>query len=156
MEAKNPSAIRKEELQRFCDEGTIKLLSQTDDVNGLLEKTDVIVLPSFYNEGIPRILLEGLSKGMPVITTDSVGCRETVLHNKNGFMIEPRSTDALEQAFRDMIDLPIDERNKMRLESRKLAEAEFDENKVIENYINIIREQDPVVDRFAIKPLGAR
>ena len=156
MEAKNPSAIQKQELQRFADEGTIKLLPQTDDVNGLLEKADVIVLPSFYNEGIPRILLEGLSKGMPVITTDSVGCRETVVHNQNGLMIEPRNTEALEQAFRQMINLSIEERNRMRLESRKLAEAEFDEEKVIENYINIIRETDPVVDRFAIKPLGVR
>lgn len=156
MEAKNPSAISKAELQKYCDEGTIKLLSQTDNVNGLLDKVDVIVLPSFYNEGIPRILLEGLSKGMPVITTNSVGCRETVIHEKNGYMIEPRSTEALESAFRQMISLPVEERTKMRLESRKLAEAEFDENKVIENYINIIREPVPVVDRFAIKPLGAR
>ncbi|HYO22697.1 MAG TPA: glycosyltransferase family 4 protein [Flavisolibacter sp.] len=156
MEAKNPSAITLDEIRRFHEEGTIQLLGQTDDVNGLLERADVLVLPSFYNEGVPRILLEGLSKGMPIITTDSVGCRETVVDEANGYMIEPRSTEALETAIRRMITLSSPDRDKMRLESRRLAETEFDENKVIERYISIIREPQPIADRFAIKPLGAQ
>lgn len=156
MKANNPSAISVEDLRRFEEEGTIKLLGQTDDVNGLLEKADVLVLPSFYNEGVPRILLEGLSKGMPIITTDSVGCRETVVDGKNGYMIEPKSTEALTEAMEQMINLPIEARDAMRAESRRMAEMEFDENKVIESYVNIIREPSAVVDRFAIKPLGAR
>lgn len=156
MEAKNPSSIRIEELQQYDQEGTIQLLSQTDDVNGLLQKTDILVLPSYYNEGIPRIMLEGLSKGMPLITTNSVGCKETVIDEVNGYMIEPRSTEALQTAILRMIELPEEERNQMRLESRRLAEREFDEAKVIENYIDIINHPTPVVDRFAIKPLGAQ
>lgn len=156
MEAKNPSAISLDEIRRFDEDGTVKLLGQTDDVNGLLERADVLVLPSFYNEGVPRILLEGLSKGMPIITTDSVGCRETVINERNGYMIEPKSTDALETAFQRMIYLSAEERSEMRRESRRLAETEFDESKVIENYINIIREPRPVVDHFSIKPVGAR
>jgi glycosyltransferase involved in cell wall biosynthesis len=156
MEAKNPSAISVDELKKYANEGTITLLNQTDDVNGLLDKADVLVLPSFYNEGVPRILLEGLSKGMPLITTDSVGCRETVVHEGNGYMIEPKSADALEAALTRMINLPVSEREKMRRESRRLAETEFDESKVIENYIGIIRESQPVVDHFAIKPVGVR
>ena len=156
MQAKNPSAISIDEVRQFAEEGTIKLISQTDDVNGLLETADVLVLPSFYNEGVPRILLEGLSKGMPIITTDSVGCRETVMHERNGYMIQPKSTDALETAFQQMIQLRPEERDAMRNESRHLAETEFDEAKVIENYINIIRDSRSVVDHFAIKPIGAR
>ncbi|RYG35020.1 MAG: glycosyltransferase, partial [Chitinophagaceae bacterium] len=156
MKAKNPSSIHIEELQRFDEEGTIKLLAQTDNVNGLLERADVLVLPSFYNEGVPRILLEGLSKGMPLITTNSVGCRETVADGQNGYMIAPKSTEALEEALLKMIQLSVEEREAMRAESRRLAETEFDENKVIESYIDIIRDSIPVVDTFAIKPLGAR
>lgn len=156
MEAKNPSAISLDEIRRFDEDGTIKLLGQTDDVNGLLERADVLVLPSFYNEGVPRILLEGLSKGMPIITTDSVGCRETVIHEKNGYMIEPKSTEALETAFLRMIELSPEERDIMRRESRRLAETEFDEAKVIENYVSMIRDTRPVLDRFAIKPIGVQ
>jgi len=156
MEAKNPSAISTDELRKYSEEGTIELLPQTDDVNGLLEKADVVVLPSFYNEGIPRILLEGLSKGMPIITTNSVGCKETVVDKQNGYLIEPRNSGALETAIREMIALSEEKRDKMRMESRCLAETQFDEDKVIENYINIIETPSPIEDNFAIKPLGAQ
>ena len=153
---KNPSAISTDELRKYSEEGTIELLPQTDDVNGLLEKADVVVLPSFYNEGIPRILLEGLSKGMPIITTNSVGCKETVVDKQNGYLIEPRNSGALDTAIREMIALSEEKRDKMRMESRYLAETQFDENKVIENYINIIEAPTPIEDNFAIKPLGAQ
>lgn len=154
MEAKNPSAIAVAELEEYSRTGTIQLLPQTDDVNALLEKADVLVLPSFYNEGIPRILLEGLSKGMPIITTDSVGCRETVVDGQNGFLIRPRSTDALEKALLSMIALPAEERENMRIESRRLAESEFDEGKVIDQYLNMINESASVWDKFEMKPFG--
>lgn len=156
MEAKNPSAIKVADLEKYSHQNIIELLPQTDDVNGLLEKTDVLVLPSFYNEGVPRILLEGLSKGLPIITTDSVGCKETVADGRNGFLIKPRSAEALEEALRNMIELPAAERENMRLESRRLAETEFDEDKVIDQYLNMINEPSPVVERFAIEPLGAQ
>ncbi|HVG42172.1 MAG TPA: glycosyltransferase family 4 protein [Chitinophagaceae bacterium] len=156
MEAKNPSAISIDELQQYNREGIIKLLPPTDDINSLLEKADVMVLPSYYKEGIPRILLEGLSKGLPIITTDSVGCRETVINNGNGYMIEPRSSDTLEKAICKMILLPVEERERMRVESRKLAETEFDECTVIENYINIINQPLPVTGNFKPKALGTQ
>lgn len=156
MEAKNPSSIHVSDLEKYSRENIIELLPQTDNVNGLLDETDVLVLPSFYNEGVPRILLEGLSKGLPIITTDSVGCKETVVDGRNGFLIKPRSTEALEEAIRNMIALPEEERDNMRLESRRLAETEFDEDKVIDQYLNMINEPSPVVERFAIKPLGAQ
>lgn len=156
MEAKNPSAIGTAALEKYSREGIIQLLPQTDDVNGLLEKADVLVLPSFYNEGVPRILLEGLSKGLPIITTDSVGCKETVIDGRNGFLIKPRSTDALEQAVQSMMALPEKERDNMRLESRRLAETEFDEDKVIDQYLKMINEPSAVVERFTIEPLGAQ
>lgn len=156
MEAKNPSAIKLADLRAVTDEGTLELLPQTDDVNGLLEQTDVLVLPSYYNEGVPRILLEGLSKGLPIITTDSVGCRETVQDSQNGYLIEPRSTASLEAALRKMILLDLPEREQMRQASRRLAERDFDEDKVIDNYIAMIEQRDTTINEFAMQPLGAQ
>ncbi|HZH94804.1 MAG TPA: glycosyltransferase family 4 protein, partial [Flavisolibacter sp.] len=156
MEALNPSAIRIADLEKFSTEGSIQLLPQTDDVNGLLESTDVLVLPSFYNEGVPRILLEGLSKGLPIITTDSVGCRETVVDNSNGYLIEPRSTDALENALRRMIALPVAERANMQLQSRQLAASEFDESKVVESYLAIIKGPGTTAEKQPRQAVGAK
>ena len=156
MKANNPSSIAIEKLKQFETEGIIELLPQTDNVNQLLDTADVMVLPSFYNEGIPRILLEGLSKGMPIITTNSVGCKETVVDGVNGYLIEPRSSEELETAIRKMIELPIAEREKMRVESRALAGREFDEARVIDNYLSIINETATEANAFSVRSLEVR
>ena len=138
MPAINQSAIHIKDLAPFEEEGIIKLVPPTDEINHLLEDVDVSVLPSYYNEGVPRILLESLSKGLPVITTDSVGCRETVKDGQNGYLVEPKNVAALEEAFQKMISLPVNQRQKMRRESRWLAETAFDESKVIDTYLGIL------------------
>lgn len=137
--ALNPSAINIEDLKIYKEKGIIESLSKTDDINSLLEEVDVLVLPSYYNEGVPKILLEGLSKGLPIITTNWVGCKETVSNNVNGYLIIPKSVDALEKAFEKMILLSVNERYNMRLESRKLALQKFTENKVLAAYLSLIQ-----------------
>jgi glycosyltransferase involved in cell wall biosynthesis len=107
-------------------------------MNTVLDEVDVLVLPSYYNEGVPKILLEGLSKGLPIITTDWVGCRETVKEGVNGYLIEPKNVQALESAMEKMILLSLERRNNMRVESRKMAESEFGEEKVLRAYIAAI------------------
>lgn len=139
MKANNQSAIAAKELKTYHEQGIVNLMPPSDDVNELLGKVDVLVLPSYYNEGVPRILLEGLSKGLPLITTNWVGCKETVIPNKNGYLIEPRNIDVLEEALRNMIDLRAEERLKMGAESRRLAETKFDERGVIATYLDIIK-----------------
>lgn len=141
MKANNQSAIDIKDLQPFADQGIIRLVPPTDDINGLLETVDVLVLPSYYNEGVPRILLEGLAKGLPIITTNSVGCKETVADGRNGYLIPPKNIDALEEAVRNMVTMSGGERLKMREESRKLAETEFDEARVIDTYIGILHPE---------------
>lgn len=139
MKAINQSAIAAKDLEIYHEQGIVNLMPPSDDVNNLLGKVDVLVLPSYYNEGVPRILLEGLSKGLPLVTTNSVGCKETVVHNKNGYLIKPKNVDALEETLRNMIQLPTEERLKMGAESRRLAETKFDERGVIATYLDIIK-----------------
>lgn len=145
MKAKNPSAIALAELQPDHDRGVIRSIPPTDNIGALLEKVDVLVLPSYYNEGIPRILLEGLSKGLPLITTNSVGCRETVADGRNGYLIEPRQVDSLEAAVRRMMALSPERRTAMGNASRRMAETEFDERKVIETYLGMLQHDHPQV-----------
>lgn len=140
MSANNQSAIDINDIIPFKEKGYIELMPATDNVSSMLEQVDVLVLPSYYNEGVPRILLEGLSKGLPIITTDSVGCRETVIDELNGFLIQPKSVDSLEYAVSRMIKLPPDKRMNMCSESRKLAVAEFNDKDVVNTYLNIIEE----------------
>jgi glycosyltransferase involved in cell wall biosynthesis len=106
------------------------------DIVSILAASDVLVLPSFYREGIPRVLLEAASMRLPIITTNSPGCREVVENGKNGYLIPARNVEALVDAIASLI-----KNRKLResfgFESRKLAIARFDLS-VIANQIENI------------------
>ena len=94
------------------------------DVPAILAISDVFVLPSAYREGIPRVLLEAASMGLPIITTDSPGCNEVVENQANGLLIPPRDSGALTQA---VICLVEDQKMRQRYGeiSRQQAEQVF-------------------------------
>jgi glycosyltransferase involved in cell wall biosynthesis len=135
MTADNPSAISIAEVTAHCVHPRISYLGYTDDMNAAFDQCHVFVLPSYYREGIPRVLLEALAKGKPIITTDSVGCREVIRSGQNGFLVIPRSTSSLIEACEKMITLSPLMRKNFGKESRKLAEAKFDEDMVIGHMI---------------------
>lgn len=76
----------------------IEYLGEVDDVRPNIRKASILVLPSYYGEGVPRCILEGMAMGRAIITCDSVGCRETInlsAHQTNGFLIPIQSVSAL-------------------------------------------------------------
>ncbi|MNY59686.1 N,N'-diacetylbacillosaminyl-diphospho-undecaprenol alpha-1,3-N-acetylgalactosaminyltransferase [compost metagenome] len=98
-----------------------------------------MVLPSFYREGVPKSLLEAGAMGKPIVTTNNVGCRETVDDGINGFLCEPRSTKSLVNALEKIIVMGHELRLNMGKKSREKIEKEFDENIVINKYIDLIK-----------------
>jgi len=131
-------------------EGTVRLMEHTDDVLPVLRQADAVVLPSTYNEGVPRSLLEALACGKPIITTDWKGCRETVLHGKNGYLIPPRDQDALETSIERVLLCSPEQLAQMGNASRVLAQDRFDERIVVDRYLTSIEipplEQDVEYD----------
>ena len=101
-----------------------------EDVRELLHLSDVVVAPCIYREGLPRILLEALSMGKPLVASDQVGCREPVDHGKNGFLIPPSDSLALASAI-DTILRDATLYASFSQHSRAKAEAEFDEVSVV-------------------------
>lgn len=140
LDANNPSAITEEQMQSWVDERVIIYLGVSDCVEHEIAKIDCMVLPSFYREGVPKSLLEAGAMGKPIVTTDNVGCRETVDHGVNGYLCEPRSTESLQEALGRMVEMGHRERLLMGLKSRKKIEKEFDERIVIRKYLDAIRE----------------
>jgi len=128
----NPFSIRQDELDDWCRSGTIEYLGKLDDVRPAIASCSTFVLPSFYGEGVPRTILEAMSMGRPIITTDSPGCRETVVPGKNGFLVATRSVEPLAEAMLKLIENP-ELRSSMGRASRKLAEEKFDVHKVNES-----------------------
>lgn len=134
----NPSSIKLRDLEDYVQKGEVSYLGHTDDMNQELEKVDVLVLPSYYREGIPRVLLEGLAKGLPLITTDSTGCRETVIDGVNGIMIPPRDKDALVKAMEKLARMSPNDREEMGRQSNLLAGEKFDVQKVVAIYDGLL------------------
>lgn len=124
----NPDGIYEDEVQSWVDEGFLEWPGRVNDVRAWLASAHVFVLPS-YREGLPRSTMEAMAVGRAIITTDSVGCRETVEPGQNGLMIPPRDADALAAAITQMIEHPERMAN-MGVASRKIAEERFDVRKI--------------------------
>jgi len=122
-----PNAISREELDRFIGWG-VDYLGPQSDVRPFITAHSVYVLPS-YREGTPRSVLEALSTGRVVITTDAPGCRQTVEHEKNGLLVRPRDAESLFAAMRRLVEEP-QLIAPMGAASRRIAEEKFDVRKV--------------------------
>ena len=108
------------------------------DVPVVLASSDIFVLPSGYREGIPRVLLEAASMGLPIITTDSAGCNEVVEDGVNGLLVPPRDATALGGA---LLQLAVDSelRERFGRESRRRALERFDLSIIVEQTRSVYR-----------------
>ena len=134
----NPSCINIHELQSWINQGDIEYLGEIKSVQSILKSCKYYVLPSYYREGVPRSTLEALSTGRPIITTDLPGCRETVIHQKNGLLIPAKDTLALAKAMIRLLEEKEEVIQNMAKESFLIAKNKFEVNKVNESYINIL------------------
>jgi glycosyltransferase involved in cell wall biosynthesis len=120
----NPSRIREQDLEDWISEGLIQFHGYLPEVNDRLAACHVYVLPS-YREGTPRSVLEAMATGRAVITTDAPGCRETVVHGDNGFLVPVKDADALAEAMENFLTKP-DLIRSMGQRSREIAEEKYD------------------------------
>lgn len=126
----NQTMLSISDLQPYIDDGTVIFHGKQDNVLPYLQQCFSFVLPS-YHEGTPRSVLEALSVGRPVITTDAPGCRETVINDKNGFLVPVKDAQALADAMLQLCRHP-KLTQEMAKASRAYAESKFDVNIVCE------------------------
>ncbi len=118
---------------------TVIWVGKRNDIFNILAVSDIFVLPSFYREGIPRVLLEAASMGLPIVTTNSPGCNEVVEHGVNGFLVPVRDPNALAEAISILVKR-LDLRLRFGEESRRRAVANFDLSVIAEQTRAIYRE----------------
>lgn len=128
------SAISEQEILSWQKAGIIEYAGATDGVKKYLEQSHCATLPSYYREGVPRTLLEAASMGLPVVTTDNIGCRDAVNDTETGYICEPRNPEDLADKLLMIIQMPEEKRLQMGYAGRKKMEMEFDEKSVIEKY----------------------
>lgn len=125
-------------VESLVDEGIIEYFGEVEDVRPIIAESSILVLPSYYGEGTPRSILEGMAMGRPIITCDSPGCRETVIEKENGFLIPVRNSGILADRMEEFISNP-DIIPKMGEASRRIAEERYDVNKVNKVIIGHLR-----------------
>lgn len=139
----NPSTVSKKEIEKWQSEGFLKYDGYSSNMKEKIKKFDCIVLPSFYREGVPKILLEAAGMGKPLITTDNTGCRDAVTDEVSGYLCQVKSTDSLVEKLDKIISLGHERRIEMGLKGRVKMENEFDERIVLDAYRKAVFESFP-------------
>lgn len=140
IDADNPSAIPNATFLEWIRPPYIKYLGFKDDVREVIRDVECVVLPSYYPEGIPRVLQEGMSMERPIITADSDGCREAVNEGVNGYTVRPRDPDHLAETMLKIVDLSPEDRATMGKAGRYKAVREFHEDITLQQYLHIIHD----------------
>lgn len=132
----SPDGILLDEVKQWQAEGCIEYLGSANDVRPFIADCHVYVLPS-YHEGMPRTVLEAMSMGRPILTTDVPGCRETVIPGENGWLVPKADAEALAERMIWFIEHR-DLWQRMGLRSRQIAEERFDVHKINRELLQIM------------------
>jgi glycosyltransferase involved in cell wall biosynthesis len=117
----------------------VKFLEPRRDIPDLMNIADAYIMSSAW-EGMPMVLLEAASVGLPIVATDVGGTREIVLDGKNGFLVPPRHPDALAQALERMMNLSPQERQQMGQFSRKHIELHYSIERVVDRWEELYQQ----------------
>ena len=139
FEKEHPDSISEEMLERWQQEGLLIYEGYTNDVRTFLAESDCFVLPSFYNEGVPRSLMEAASMELPIVTTHNKGCREVVLDGASGFLCQERDPFDLADKMEKIGRLSTSKRKEMGKNGRELVLRQFSVEKVVKSYLKILQ-----------------
>lgn len=135
----NPESIAIELIKSWQEEGIVECMGFRSDIPKLFSQAHIVTLPSYYREGLPKVLIEAAACGRAVITTDMPGCRDAIERDVSGLLIPAHEAVALAQAIMRLIE---DDtlRQQMGKAGRKLAEREFTIDKVVAAHLAIYHE----------------
>ena len=138
IDSGNPSSLKRQTLAKWNNEKVVKWVGWVDNVEEILKKTDILCLPS-YREGLPKALIEGAAYGLPIVTTNTVGCKDVVEDGVNGFLVPIKNVEKLSRRIFELIQNK-ELRNKMGLESFKIASSKFSSKIIISQTLNVYNE----------------
>lgn len=140
LDTKGINSVSVSTIKQWVNEGVIEYLGETLDVRPFLAKADCVVLPSYYREGLSRILMEAASMETPIITTDQPGCKEVVEDERTGFLCKLKDVDDLVRTMEQFVKMDKIDRLIMGKNARLKMEREFDEQIIIDQYLALLDE----------------
>lgn len=131
----NKAGVPTSYLKGWDDGKYVKWIGYQKNMFKIYQNSHIVVLPS-YREGMPKALLEACAVGRAIVTTNAIGCKETVDEGVNGFKVPVASSTDLANALEELINNH-DLVKQMGHNSRAKAEKEFDVKNVVEKHIEI-------------------
>jgi len=140
----NPESVSSALVQSWQDEGVVSCLGYRSDIAPLFSQAHIVVLPSYYGEGLPKVLVEAAACGRAVITTDMPGCRDAIEPDVTGVLVPARDAKVLADGIERLVN-DVSLRQKMGQAGRELAEREFSIDKVVSAHLDIYRELERAI-----------
>lgn len=135
----NPGSVTREELEVWRSEGLVDVLGYSTNIPAIYSMSNIVCLPSYYGEGLPKSLLEAAAAGRAVVTTDHPGCRDAVRPNITGLLVPVKNPEKLADTLQFLIQYP-EKRKRMGVAGRKLAEREFSVEIIVREHMKIYNE----------------
>ena len=138
IDSGNPSSLKRQTLAKWNKDKVIEWVGWIDNVGDILKRTDILCLPS-YREGLPKALIEGAAYGLPIVTTDTVGCKDVVEDGVNGFLVPIKNVEQLSERILKLIQNK-NLRDRMGLESFKIASSKFSSTIINSQTLDVYNE----------------
>ena len=139
IDSESPTFISNSDLRKLCKESGVEYLGNRSDMPELIASAVIFVLPSYYAEGVPKVLLEASACGVAIVTTDHPGCRDAIVSGKTGILVKPRDSAGLAKA---MLELLEDEETLFRMgkNGRELALSFYRDTEVVKQHYSLYRQ----------------
>jgi glycosyltransferase involved in cell wall biosynthesis len=135
----SPTGVPQSVLEEWSHTGIVEWWGKRENMVKVFAQSSIVCLPSFYGEGVPKVLLEAAACGLSIVTTDAPGCRDVVKNGENGLLVPMRSTVDLANALQKLIEDPI-LRRRRGVRGREIAVAEFTVEKVVAQTMALYEE----------------
>lgn len=142
----NPGSVPEARLRAWHDEGVIEWWGLRDDMPAVFAQAAIVVLPTYYPEGVPKVLIEAAAAGRPIVATGGAGCREIARAGVNADHVQPRDPEDLARVLESLLGDPA-RRARYGQAGRALAEAEFSEAQVLRETLALYADLFPAWHR---------
>jgi len=135
----NPASLTTEQLAQWQQEGIVEWWGHRTEMATVINQAHIIVLPSFYGEGLPKVLIEAAACGRPIITTNVPGCYDAIEPNVTGLLVPAKDPQSLASAIRSLI-LDPQRQTSMGEAGRRRAETIFAIERIVAAHLRIYSE----------------
>ncbi len=139
VDSESPTFISNLDLRKLCKENGVEYLGNRSDMPELIASSIMFVLPSYYAEGVPKVLLEASACGVAIVTTDHPGCRDAIVSGKTGLLVKPRDSTDLAKAILELLE-DNETLCEMGENGRKLALSFYRDTEVVKQHYSLYRQ----------------